>query len=520
MTRQRHSLQRHSLQRHSLQRHSLQGHLLQRHHFRAAVVGLVFAWTATLAWAQTPELDEEAWGHAEALSHAFRQAVAKVLPTVVTIKTSSASRPGAMPGMGESEEGEDPFQGSPLDELFGDRFGQQRVPRREGLGSGVIIDAAGIVLTNNHVVAGMDTIVVELSDGREFTASDIKTDPESDIAVVRITDAGNLPAATLGDSDKLQIGDWVLAVGSPFGLEDTVSAGIISAKGRALQAAERAQFLQTDAAINPGNSGGPLVNLRGEVVGINTAIASQTGAYQGVGFAIPASLVKWVSGQLVRDGRVRRSYLGVGVGVLTAELAEQFGGAVGRGVVVQRVYPGSPADKAGMQFGDVITMFEQMPIRTPGDLQQAVEKIATGAGAAVTFLRDGKSETVTVVLEELPALAAEGRAPGRVPRRMPAATGIEKKMGIEIQDLTARVAQELGYNDRTSGVLVVGVDPRSAAAEKGISRGMLIVKVRKTEVANIEQFRKALEGESLERGVPLLVVTPTEERLIVVKSNE
>jgi serine protease Do len=485
-------------------------------------VGFVFACTATLAWAQTqtPDLDEEAWGHAEALSHAFRQAATKVLPTVVTIKTRAAARPGAMPGMRESDEGMNPFQGSPLEELFGDGFGQQMVPRREGLGSGVIIDATGIVLTNNHVVAGMDTIVVELSDGREFTASDIKTDPESDIAVVRINDAGNLPAAMLGDSDKLQIGDWVLAVGSPFGLEDTVSAGIISAKGRALQAAERAQFLQTDAAINPGNSGGPLVNLRGEVVGINTAIASQTGSYQGVGFAIPANLVKWVSGQLVRDGRVKRSYLGVGVGMLTAELAEQFGGPVGQGVVVQRVYPGSPADKAGLQFGDVISMFQQMPIRTPGELQQAVEKIATGAGAAVTFLRDGKTNTVTVVLEELPAMAMEERASGRVPRRMPAATGIERKMGIAVQDVTARVARELGYDERTSGVLVVDVDPRSPAAEEGISRGMLIVKVRKTEVLTVGQFRKALEGESLERGVPLLVVTPTEERLVVVKSVE
>ena len=189
----------------------------------------------------------------------------------------------------------------------------------------------------------------------------------------------------MGDSDKLQIGDWVLAVGSPFGLEDTVSAGIISAKGRALQAAERAQFLQTDAAINPGNSGGPLVNLRGEVVGINTAIASQTGSYQGVGFAIPANLVKWVSGQLVREGRVRRSYLGVGVSTLTAELAEQFGGQVGQGVVVQRVYPGSPADKAGLQFGDIITTFQQVPIRTPGELQQAVEKVAVGTAVPVRF---------------------------------------------------------------------------------------------------------------------------------------
>jgi serine protease Do len=481
-----------------------------------ATVLLVLAGTATPAWAQTPDADRDAWEHAESLSHAFRQAAAKVLPTVVTIKTSA--RPKAMPGVRGFEDSANPFEGSPFEEFFGDGFGQQMVPRREGLGSGVIIDPAGIVLTNNHVVEAMDSVVVELSDGREFIASDIKTDPGSDLAVIRISDAGDLPAATLGDSDKLQIGDWVLAVGSPFGLEDTVSAGIISAKGRSLQAAERAQFLQTDAAINPGNSGGPLVNMRGEIVGINTAIASGTGSYQGVGFAIPANLVKWVTGQLVRDGRVQRSYLGVGVKVLTAELAEQFGGSVGQGVFVERIYPGSPADKAGLQFGDVITMFQQIPIRTPGALQQAVEKIAVGTAVPVTFLRDGKPQTVTVTLEDLPALTADERVPGRPPRRVPATTEIEKAMGIEVQDMTAQVGRQLGYTDRTSGVLVVAVDQDGAAAVEGIVRGLLILKVRKTEVLTVEQFRKALETESLDRGVPLLVATPTEERLVVVKN--
>lgn len=491
---------------------------LREYRFFVAAVLLVLAGTLPRVSAQAPELDEQAWGHAEALSHAFRQAVTKVLPTVVTIKTRAAARPSRMGGQRDFEEGGNPFQGSPLEEFFGEGFGQQMIPRREGLGSGVIIDASGIVLTNNHVVDGMDSVVVELADGREFTASDIKTDPDSDIAVLRISETGNLPAATLGDSDKLQIGDWVLAVGSPFGLEDTVSAGIISAKGRALQAAERAQFLQTDAAINPGNSGGPLVNLRGEVVGINTAIASQTGSYQGVGFAIPANLVKWVSGQLVREGRVRRAYLGVGVSTLTAELAEQFGGQVGQGVVVQHVFPGSPADKAGLQFGDIITTFQQVPIRTPGELQQAAEKVAVGTAVPVALLRDGKPETATLVLEELPPLAANDRTRGRLPRRPPAASGVEKMIGIEVQDMTARVARELGYEDRTSGVLVVAVDPQSAAAEEGITRGMLIAKVRKTEVLTVEQFRKALEGESLERGVPLLIVTPAGERLVVIKS--
>jgi serine protease Do len=456
----------------------------------------------------TQELDEQAFEHADALSRAFRQAAAKVLPTVVAIETRSNARMQSMPGM----------QGSPFDELFGGQMPQRLMPQRAGLGSGVIIDASGIILTNNHVVAGADLVRVELSDGRKFNATDIKTDPDSDTAIIRITEAGPLPTATLGDSDKLQIGDWVLAVGSPFGLDDTVSAGIISAKGRSLEAAERAQFLQTDAAINPGNSGGPLVNLRGEVIGINTAIASDTGSNMGIGFAVPINLVRWVSDQLVRDGKVQRAYLGVGVRELNAELAEQFGGKLGQGVVVQSVFPGSPAEKAGLQFGDIITAFQKTPVQTPSDLQQAVEKVKVGSEGVVTLLRDGETRNVTVVVEELTATVAGARKPGQIPQRGgPVGQGIESTLGIQVQDLTARVASELGYRDRTSGVLVVGVDPNGPAAEQGIGRGMVILKVHKKEVLTVEQLREALKDESIERGILLLVATPNDEALIVVK---
>lgn len=469
----------------------------------AILLGL--ACTPHIGWAQ--ELDEQAWEHADALSRAFRQAAAKVLPTVVAIETRTSARVQSMPSM----------PGSPFDELFGGQLPQRAVPPTAGLGSGVIIDPSGIILTNNHVVAGADSVQVELNDGRKFTATDIKTDPDSDTAIIRITEAGPLPAATLGDSDKLQIGDWVLAVGSPFGLDDTVSAGIISAKGRSLEAAERAQFLQTDAAINPGNSGGPLVNLRGEVIGINTAIASDTGSNMGIGFAVPINLVRWVSDQLVREGKVQRAYLGVGVLELNPDLAEQFGGKVGQGVVVQSVYPGSPAEKAGLQFGDIIMSFQKTPVRTPSDLQQAVEKVKVGSEGAVTILRDGYTNTVNVVVEELPTTVAGTRRPGQLPQRAPAGKGPESALGIQVQDLTARVANELGYRDRTSGVLVVDVDPNGPAAERGIGRGMVILKVHKKEVLTVEQFREALKGESIERGILLLVATPTDEALIVVK---
>jgi serine protease Do len=481
---------------------------------------LLVAVTASRVAAQerTADADQQAVQYVESLSRAFRQAAKKVLPTVVTIKTSARAQVRSRDR--SLDEDMNPFEDSPLDEFFGDRRRPQTTPRREGLGSGVIIDPKGIVLTNNHVVEGMDSVVVELSDGRELAATDIKTDPSSDIAVLHIRDAAPFPAATLGDSDQLQIGDWVLAVGSPFGLDDTVSAGIISAKGRSLQAVQRTQFLQTDAAINPGNSGGPLINMRGEVVGINAVIATDSGSFQGVGFAIPVNLVKWVANQLIRDGRVQRSYLGVGVVMLTAELVEQFGGTVGQGVFVEHIYPNSPAQKAGLQFGDIITTFQQAPIRTPGELQQAVEKLAVGTPVAVAVLRDGKTEAVTVTLEDLPATAlADARTPGRslAPRRAPPATALEKAMGLEVQDLAADVARQLGYAERTSGVLIVAVDANGLAAAEGITRGMLILKVRKTEVLTVEQFRKALESESLDRGVPVLIGTPTEDRLVVIK---
>jgi serine protease Do len=436
-----------------------------------------------------------------------------VLPTVVTIKT--AASPRSELGTGSRE---NPFQGTPWEDLFEGGAGPRVIPRREGLGSGVIIDSQGVILTNNHVVAESDRVLVELSDGREYAAQEIHTDPETDLAVVRINPAEPLPAAVLGDSDALQIGDWVLAVGSPFGLEATVSAGIISAKGRSLSAAQRAQFLQTDAAINPGNSGGPLVNLRGEVVGINSAIASRTGAYQGIGFAVPANLAKWVSGQLVRDGRVKRSYLGVGVVAVTAELAEQMGVGVGQGVVVMNVYPGSPADKAGLRLGDIVTKFEKAPINTPPDLQQAVEKLSVGSQAQLTYLRDSREQTVSVQLEELPA--SEGRAEGGAngaQRRFQPKTNAEAVIGMEVQDLDARVARELGYEDRTTGVLVSWVDPNGMAGEKGIIRGMLILRVGKTDVLNVDQFRQAIAEESLEKGILLLVATPAENRFVVLK---
>ena len=318
------------------------------------------------------------------LSQAFRSAAEQVLPSVVAIQAVARSR-GA---------------NDPLLRLFGE--GQQAP--QTSMGSGVIIDPSGVILTNRHVVSNGDRIVVRLHDGRVFEVSEIAGDPSTDLAVLRIKSDEPLPAAVLGDSDEVAIGDWVIAAGNPFGLTETVTAGIISAKGRGLGITARDEFLQTDAAINPGNSGGPLVSLRGEVIGINTAISSTTGGYQGVGFAIPANIAKWVSRQLVETGEVRRAYLGVGVHELTPELADQLEiDPSTRGVVVTHVYPDSPGEKAELEPGDVIVRFEGQAMETPRQLQSTVERSPVGSKQPMTILRDGRQRQLQVTLQQLPA---------------------------------------------------------------------------------------------------------------------
>jgi len=273
----------------------------------------------------------------------------------------------------------------------------------------VIIDSSGIVLTNNHVIEGADEVIVRLPDGREFKATDVRADSDTDLAVLRIKVKGKLPAAKLGNSDQLEIGDWVIAVGNPFELESTVSAGIISGKGRTLGRIRRAAFLQTDAAINPGNSGGPLVNLDGEIVGINTAIASSSGGYQGIGFAIPVNLAKWVTPQLLKNGRVQRAFLGVSIGDVEAELARRLKVAPYSGVLVRQVFEDTPAAKAGMKEGDLITAFSGVKVRSARELQLVVERAPLKSIQKVSILRDGKPQSVKVTIEPLPN--ALGRQP-------------------------------------------------------------------------------------------------------------
>jgi serine protease Do len=339
---------------------------------------------------------------AKSVSRAFRAVSKRVIPSVVKIKTTIRSRTlSADP----TSPGNDSMPNSPFENFFRDQspgYKPSDSPARSALGSGVIIDAKGIILTNYHVVEGADEVLVELSDGKQYRAADIKADEQSDLAVLRIKADRSLPAAILGDSDKLEIGDWVLAIGHPFDLDLTVSSGIISGKARILPSGRRVDFLQTDAAINPGNSGGPLVNLDGEVVGINTAIASNSGSYQGVGFAIPANLARWVTRQLVEKGSVQRAYLGVRIEEIRAEQAEELKVAPGEGVLIAEIFPDTPAAKAGLRKSDRIVKFGGHEVHNPRQLQELVEQTELGTSQAVQIVRDGKLQTVQVVASPLP----------------------------------------------------------------------------------------------------------------------
>lgn len=348
----------------------------------------------------------QAINHAKALSLAFRQAAMATMPAVVTIV--SKEKPNRTANAAELREmlrdprfrrmfpnGDLPF------DIPTDDSEVELPPLVSQVGSGVIVDAAGILITNNHVVENADEIVVRLGDGREFIATDVKMDPLSDLAVVTVKTSDRLPAAKLGDSSKLTIGDWVIAIGSPFELEATVSAGIISGKGRGIDKIRRGKLVQTDAAINPGNSGGPLVNLDGEVVGINTAIASSNGGYQGIGFAIPSNRVAWVSRELLAHGKVRRAYLGIRIDDLSPETAAKLGMAPRSGVFVVDVIDGAPAAQAGLRINDVIIEFAGERVRGPRDLQDVVEQKPIDSEQKVTVMRRGERKTVDVKLTAL-----------------------------------------------------------------------------------------------------------------------
>lgn len=449
----------------------------------------------------------ESLARAEELSSGFRWVAKKTLPSVVSVRTIRKIETPRMTQM------EDPFGGlggSPLDDLFGDlrqRMREQQGQGSEGIaageGSGFIIDSDGLIMTNSHVVRGADEVYITLEDGKEYKATEIKADDFADVAVVRIKADRPLPEVKLGDDSDLEIGDWVLAFGSPFGLDRTVTQGIISAKSRGLKnLPSRQEFLQTDAAINPGNSGGPLVNLKGEVVGINTAIETRSGGYDGVGFAVPVSLARWVGDQLVKDGKVRRAYLGVKPDDVTPEIARSLELPMSKGVIVTEVTKGSPAAKAGVEVQDVILKLNNRPITGRQQLITIAERLNIGDTYPLVVLRDGKEVELEVVAAEFPEEVAS--------------SGQEiKSLGAEVQTLTPELAQQLEL-DIDAGVVVTSVARNGMAARMGLRPGHVIARVGKTDIETVEDLEKALAQARERRQLVMLVKTANGTQLISV----
>ena len=474
----------------------------------------------------TPQ-QQEAIDSAHHLSSAFRTVAEELLPSVVAIENRPAvasrwsSNGTPQPSQGGMR-GENPFRGTPFEDMFRglERGGPPMSPGgavpapQGGIGSGVVIDSSGVILTNNHVVAGGGEVTVRTHDGREYVATDVWTDPKTDLAVVKV-DAKDLSAAKLGDSDQVSIGDWVMALGQPFGLESTVTAGIISAKHRGIGITARENFLQTDAAINPGNSGGPLVNLRGEVVGINTAIHSRSGGNDGIGFAVPSNLARWVADQLIDHGSVKRAYLGVGIQPVTPALAKELNVKPRGGVIVTDVYPDTPAAKAGLESGDVIVRFGDKMVSTPQALQLAVERSPFGEELVIEIVRGGKSLQLgyEAAMQPTDFGVSANEADNQSGKRM-------DDLGLEIAPLDDAVAKQLGMAG-TEGVIITSVRENSPAAEAGLAPGIVIREVNRQKVASVADFERLMaehrKDESAE-GILLLVRSEKGSRFIVLKS--
>lgn len=499
----------------------------------AGIVSLAFS-AGVMAQKEAPELKaptdpvkaEHAVAEARELAYAFRSAAKEALPGMVSIETRGRVAMVNGQGRGDADPG-DLLENSPFGEMFKNdprlkdmfRRGQPRqAPRSHGMGSGFVIDSSGVILTANHVVADAEQVKVKLHDGREFIATDVKTDPKTDIAIVRIKPEGSLPVLRLGDSDSTEIGDWVLAIGSPFGLDATVTAGIISAKGRGPNITEREDFLQTDAAINPGNSGGPLINLHGEVVGINTAISTRSGGYDGVGFAIPINLARWVVDQLVDKGGVTRAYIGVAIQEVNDSLAKQFNVPVGKGAVVTFVKPDSPAAGAKLEAGDLVVSFNGKDVHGPRDMQGIVERMKVGGTYPMQIVRDGKQMTVNVQVQEMPkefSMASDSLVQEKSEPTAPKADSIPQ-LGIDVESTRPEVLKQLGFRDAVDGVVISSVKENSPAAEAGLREGLVIEKVGFKRVNSPSELQSALAAQGDKKDVMLLVRSPRGTQFIVV----
>jgi serine protease Do len=484
----------------------------------AMVLSITFypRFLSTAAYAVEGAKAEAALGKlpaADDLSKTFEEVATVIEPSVVNISSVKRIKPTMQPS-GHLQMSPN----SPLFEFFGedffDHFMQPQIPQegyeQQGLGTGLIVSNDGYILTNNHVVDNADEVTATLDNDRKLKATVVGTDPKSDLAVLKVN-ASDLYPAKLGDSDKLQIGEWVVAAGQPFGLTQTITAGIVSAKGRAnVGVADYEDFIQTDAAINPGNSGGPLVNLRGEVVGINTAIFSRSGGYMGIGFAIPSNMAKSVMESLISQGKVVRGYLGVAIQDLNEGLAKSFGHEGTKGVLVGDVTPDSPADKGGMKQGDIITAYNGKPVENAHQLRSAVAETAPGTETKIEVFREGKARTLTIKLGELGGDLASINGQGSLS---------SDKLGLTVANITPDMATELGVTG-TPGVIVTEVSPFGLAAHAGIRANDVIVAVQNQSVANVSQFNEALDKQDIKQGVRFTVQTGSMQRFVFVEANE
>ena len=456
-----------------------------------SVIGLTAAESLNRPLPGQP-LGETASAHAAAMTDArglpdFVSLAKKLRPVVVNISTTQAI---------EAERGaRAPFQqGDPLGEFWRRFFGTppRGQFRQQSLGSGFIIDRDGSILTNNHVVDNAQKIVVKLADQREFEAKVIGRDAKTDIAVIKIDARGELPVAPLGDSDQLEVGEWVMAIGNPFGLDNTVTSGIVSAKGRHIGAGPYDNFIQTDASINPGNSGGPLINLSGEVVGINTAIFSQSGGNIGIGFATPVNLAKEILPELRGKGKVTRGWLGVTIQGVTPDIAKSLGLDRPRGGLVADVAKNSPADHAGIKVGDVVLEFDGTEIKESNDLPPLVARTRPEKQARVKLLRDKKELGLSVTIGELKEaeVVASAKESGG--------------LGLTVQGVTPELAQTLQL-ERAQGVVITVVEPGSPGDEAGLQPGDAVVEIDRKPVRDLADYRRAVADAKKDQGILFLV---------------
>jgi len=440
------------------------------------------------------------------MGKAFASIAEQASPAVVGIKAERMVASEQYPFFSEPF---NPFENDPFNFFFR-RQPRGQSPRQKqrqtAQGSGFIIESDGYILTNNHLVREADKVTVKLSDQREFEAEVRGTDPETDLAVLKI-DAENLPMVELADSDKLEVGEWVIAIGNPFGLSHTVTAGIVSAKGRNIGLTAYEDFIQTDAAINPGNSGGPLLNLDGKVIGMNTAIISRTGGNMGIGLAIPINMAKNVYHQLVDSGKVIRGYLGVVPQKLTPELAKSLGLEEDtKGVVLTQVEEDSPADKAGLKHKDIIVRFNGKEVQDADSFRNNVAMFTPGTEVPVTIIRNGKKVELTVKLGNRSALYASQRSKSKT----------VEKLGLSVQELTDELAQRLGYQGR-QGVIVSEVKAGSLADSAGIKAGMLIMEVNQKQVTTPDEFYEQVEKVADEGSVLLYLNNSRYNEYVVLR---